>query len=239
MKIFRVIKNHNYTTINNTIFKNKDVSCKAKGFFATVMSLPDNWDFSVNGMASILSEGKSSIYSAIDELEKAGFLKKVREKNEKGNITGISYTFFETPINSDFHPHRDFPDVDNPKVDNRPQLNTNIINNLNNKTNIDFDALLVFFNKVTSKKIKVVNAKAKTQLNARIKDGYTKQDIAKAIINCFNDKYHKENPHFLTLEFISRPDKFEKYFNMECKFGFSDEEVKKRKREELLKSMGI
>lgn len=118
--------------------------------------------------------------------------------------------------------------------------NNNVIDsNLDTKTNIDFDALLVFFNKVTSKKIKVVNAKAKTQLNARIKEGYTKQDIAKAITNCFNDKYHKENPHFLTLEFISRPDKFEKYFNMECKYGFSDEDVKKRKREELLKSMGI
>lgn len=239
MKIFRVQKNKDYTTINNTIFKNRSISCKAKGFFATVMSLPDDWDFSVNGMASILSEGKSSIYSAIDELEKAGFLTKIREKNEKGNITGISYTFFETPMNSDVVPHTDFPDVDNPYVDNRPQLNTNIINNLNNKTNIDFDALLVFFNKVTSKKVRAVSSKAKTQLNARIKEGYTKQDIAKAITNCFNDKYHKENPHFLTLEFISRPDKFEKYFNMECKYGFSDEDVKKRKREELLKSMGI
>ena len=124
--------------------------------------------------------------------------------------------------------------------DNNIIYNNNIIDsNLDTKTNIDFDALLVFFNKVTSKKIKVVNAKAKTQLNARIKEGYTKQDIAKAITNCFNDKYHKENPHFLTLEFISRPDKFEKYFNMECKYGFSDEDVKKRKREELLKSMGI
>lgn len=239
MKIFRVVKDKNYTMINNTIFKDKSISCKTKGFFATIMSLPDNWDFSVNGVKEILLEGKASVYSFIDELEKHGYLKKTTIRGERGKILGVEYTFFETPINSDFSPQTDLQEMAQPVIVNPPQLNTNIINNLNNKTNIDFDALLVFFNKITSKKIKVVNAKAKTQLNARIKEGYTKQDIAKAITNCFNDKYHKENPHFLTLEFISRPDKFEKYFNMECKFGFSDEDVKKRKREELLKSMGI
>lgn len=239
MKIFRVVKDKNYTMINNTIFKDKSISCKAKGFFATIMSLPDNWDFSVSGVKEILLEGKASVYSFIDELEKHGYLTKITIRGERGKILGVEYTFFETPINSDFSPQTDLQEMAQPVIVNPPQLNTNIINNLNNKTNIDFDALLVFFNKVTSKKIKVVNAKAKTQLNARIKEGYTKVDIAKAITNCFNDKYHKENPHFLTLEFISRPDKFEKYFNMECKYGFSDEDVKKRKREELLKSMGI
>jgi len=239
MKIFRVKKDKNYTMINNTIFKDKSISCKAKGFFATIMSLPDDWDFSVSGVKEILLEGKASVYSFIDELERHGYLTKTTNRGNNGKILGVEYTFFETPINSDFNPQTDLQEMADPVIVNPPQLNTNIINNLNNKTNIDFDALLVFFNKVTSKKIKVVNAKAKTQLNARIKEGYTKVDIAKAITNCFNDKYHKENPHFLTLEFISRPDKFEKYFNMECKFGFSDEEVKKRKREELLKSMGI
>ena len=153
------------------------------------------------------------------------------------NVSGYDKTkWYSVPVNTDFANLQDgltdLPNGTDEIVRPIPYINTD-------RNNIDFDALLVFFNKVTSKKIKVVNAKAKTQLNARIKDGYTKQDIAKAIINCFNDKYHKENPHFLTLEFISRPDKFEKYFNMECKFGFSDEEVKKRKREELLKSMGI
>lgn len=94
--------------------------------------------------------------------------------------------------------------------------NNTYINNISNvvsskPNDIDFDALLVFFNKVTGKNLKVINSKAKSQFNARIKDGYEKQDISKAIINCFNDPYHKENPKYLTPEFISRPDKFEKY----------------------------
>ena len=76
---------------------------------------------------------------------------------------------------------------------------------------VDFDALLKSFNDLTGKKIKVVPDKAKRQIKARLKDGYSKQDIWNAIVNCFNDPYHQENPRFLTLEFISRPDKMEKY----------------------------
>jgi uncharacterized phage protein (TIGR02220 family) len=218
MKIFRVTKDRNYTTINNTIFKDKTISCKTKGFFATIMSLPDDWDFSVNGIKEILLEGKSSVYSFIDELEANGYLTKKQIRNLDGKLSSVEYTFFETPINKETEPHTDLPETVEPLTVNQPQLSTNIINNLNNKTNaIDFDALLVFFNKVTGKNLKTISPKSKSQFNARIKDGYEKQDISKAIINCFNDPYHKENPKYLTPEFISRPDKFEKYANAVAK----------------------
>jgi len=96
MKVFRVVKDQNYTSINNTIFKDKSISCKSKGFFATIMSLPPDWDFSVNGIKEILLEGKTSIYSSIDELEEHGYLTKERSRDDKGNICGVEYTFFET-----------------------------------------------------------------------------------------------------------------------------------------------
>lgn len=212
MKIFRVVKDKNYTTINNTIFKDKTISCKTKGFFATIMSLPDDWDFSVNGIKEILLEGKSSVYSFIDELEANGYLIKNQVRNSDGKLSSVEYTFFETPVNKGIVPHTDLPEAVEPSTVNRPQLSTNIINNLNNKTNvIDFDALLGFFNKTTSKNLRVINRKVKNQFNARIKDGYTKADIFNAILNCYNDPFHKQNPKYLTPEFISRPDKFEKY----------------------------
>jgi len=218
MKIFRVVKDQNYTTINNTIFKDKSISCKSKGFFATIMSLPPDWDFSVNGIKQILLEGKTSIYSSIDELEEHGYLTKIRSRDEKGNMCGIEYTFYETPMNKETHPHSGFPYVDNPHADNQPQLSTNIIKDLNNKTNaIDFDALLVFFNKTTGKNLRLINPKTKAQFNARLKEGYTKEDVMKAIRNCSMDKYHIENPKYLTPEFISRPDKMEKYANATTK----------------------
>jgi uncharacterized phage protein (TIGR02220 family) len=86
--------------------------------------------------------------------------------------------------------------------------------NDNDINSIDFIALLSFFNKITGKKIRVIGTKAKRQFNARLKEGYTKEDVGRAIVNCFNDPYHKENTHFLTPEFISRSDKFEKYLNV-------------------------
>ena len=88
--------------------------------------------------------------------------------------------------------------------------------------NIDFKKLLIYFNEVTKKKCKVIPEKAKTAFNARLAEGYTKSDFATAIKNCYNDDFHKQNPQFLTLEFISRQDKLDKYLNL----GVKQEEKK-------------
>lgn len=218
MEVVRVKKDKNYTTINNTIFKNKSISCKSKGIFATIMSLPNDWDFSISGMSSVLKEGKKSIYGAIKELQEYGYIEKTTTRNDKGLITGVEYKFFETPINKEIDPDSHNRHADNRDADNAPQLSTNIINDLNNKTNvIDFDALLAFFNKTTGKNLRIINSKVKNQFNARLKEGYTKADIFNAILNCYNDPFHKQNPKYLTPEFISRPDKFEKYSNYQNK----------------------
>lgn len=103
---------------------------------------------------------------------------------------------------------------------------------------IDYTSLLEFFNKVTGKSSKSISDKTKSQLNARIKDGYTKKDIANAIINCHKDDWHQANPKYLTLEFISRPDKFEKYVSS-IYSGLTDEQIRAKKRTELRKEMGI
>ena len=84
-------------------------------------------------------------------------------------------------------------------------------NNINNNLSVNWEGLLSQFNSITGKKMRVVCDKTKRQVNARLKEGYSKQDIVNAITNCFNDDFHKDNPHFLTLEFISRADKMQKY----------------------------
>lgn len=77
---------------------------------------------------------------------------------------------------------------------------------------IDWDKLKKFFVDTTGKKLRTVSDKAKKQFRARLREGYTKEDFVNAITNCFNDDYHKETKHkYLTLEFISRADKLEKY----------------------------
>lgn len=100
---------------------------------------------------------------------------------------------------------------------NNKQITTtnNIINkqsNISSDLKIDWEKLLNQFNKITGKNTKVINHQVKNKILARLKEGYSKQDLLNAIQNCFNDPYHKETNHkHLTLEFISRTDKMEKY----------------------------
>lgn len=77
---------------------------------------------------------------------------------------------------------------------------------------VDWSALINQFNSITGKKTKVISPIVKSKILARLKEGYSKQDFLNAIENCYNDKWHKENNHkHLTLEFISRADKLERF----------------------------
>jgi len=92
------------------------------------------------------------------------------------------------------------------------------IKNISSDLKIDWEKLINQFNEITSKNAKVINQQVKNKILARLKEGYTKQDLLNAIQNCFNDPYHKETNHkYLTLEFISRTDKMEKYSTMKSK----------------------
>ena len=108
------IKNANYTTISNVFLRDKELSLKAKGLLATILSLPENWDFSIKGICATIKEGTTAVYSAIDELKEHGYCKVVTNRNEKGMIVGNDYTFYEDPS------------VENLNVGNQTQINTNI-----------------------------------------------------------------------------------------------------------------
>ena len=108
------IKNTNYTTISNVFLRDKELSLKAKGLLATILSLPENWDFSIKGICATIKEGTTAVYSAIDELKERGYCKVVTNRNEKGMIVGNDYTFYEDP------------NVENLNMGNQAQINTNI-----------------------------------------------------------------------------------------------------------------
>jgi uncharacterized phage protein (TIGR02220 family) len=78
---------------------------------------------------------------------------------------------------------------------------------------IDFVIFLDWFNKTTNRNFKSIPEATKKSFKARIKEGYTKEDICKAVINCSKDKFHIENPKYLTPEFISRADKLALYLS--------------------------
>ena len=80
---------------------------------------------------------------------------------------------------------------------------------------IDSSKLLSVYNSILGKTARVVNTKTKSQIKDRLKEGYTKEDIVNAIRNASKDPHHIEfNYKYLTLEFITRPDKLDRFVNM-------------------------
>ena len=144
MPVFRVIKNDNYTVMSNYHLRDKQLSLKAKGLLSFMLSLPDNWDYSLNGLESVLLEKETAIKTALDELKERKYLRINKERNSKG-LYEYHYNIYEYPYYPEVeNPEVDIPEVDIPAVENQTQINTNKINT--NKKDIcslsdDFDKL--------------------------------------------------------------------------------------------------
>lgn len=132
MNVVRREKNTNYTTISNGFIKDRSLSLKAKGLLATVMSMPDDWDFSINGIVSIVKDGRTAVYSAINELKESGYCSVSVCRDDKNVIKGCDYTFYESP-HSGF-PHTENPHTENPHTENQPQSSTYSNNTCNDNT---------------------------------------------------------------------------------------------------------
>jgi hypothetical protein len=99
MPAFRVIKNTGYTTMSNRHLRDKSLSLKGKGLLSMLLSLPDEWRYSVNGLTAICKEGRSSVLSALQELERSGYLQlnfnfnanKARGQPPKVNLSSRFY----------------------------------------------------------------------------------------------------------------------------------------------------
>ena len=136
MSVFRINKTNNYTVMSNHHFKEKKMSLKAKGLLSLMLSLPDDWDYSISGLATLSKDGKDSIMSALAELEKFGYLTRTRLTNEKGQFAGVEYNIFEIPQPK--NPISEKPNEENENSENsnseKPaQLNTNLTNHLLNE----------------------------------------------------------------------------------------------------------
>lgn len=141
MAVFRVEKNKNFTVMSNYHLRDKALSLKAKGLLSLMLSLPEDWDYTLAGLAYISKDGLSSIRAAVGELEQGGYLKRRRLRNEMGQLTETEYTILEQPEsigNTPNEPICDFPILDNPTLEkptqakpileNQTQLNIDIRN---------------------------------------------------------------------------------------------------------------
>lgn len=99
MSIFRVNKNKDYTVMSNIHLKDKKISLKAKGLLSQMLSLPDDWDYSIQGLVAINKENECAIKNALDELKECNYLiitKLMPNKTESGRIEYI-YDIYEKP----------------------------------------------------------------------------------------------------------------------------------------------
>lgn len=129
--VFRVEKDKSFTVMSNHHLRNKDLSLKAKGLLSQMLSLPEEWDYTLAGLAQINREKVDAIRTGIKELEAAGYIVRARERDARGRLGGTEYVIYEQP--QLIPPIWDFPTLDDPTLEkptleNPMQLNKDIIN---------------------------------------------------------------------------------------------------------------
>ena len=126
MAVFRVEKNHSYTVMANHHLRDERLSLKSKGLLSLILSLPDDWRISIEGMTRFSSDGKDAIRSAIRELTDAGYITRAQTHSEAGTFSGYDYIVHETPVASPSSgfPTMEKPTTGNPTTDNPTLRNT-------------------------------------------------------------------------------------------------------------------
>lgn len=116
-KLIKAYKD-SFTIVDNEIFKDQRLSYKELGLLCQMLSLPNNWNFSVAGLAVIHKDGTDSIKAGVKKLEEYGYLTRKRSRDESGLYTGNDYLIYQNPSdNPGFHPLVENPPVENPPVD--------------------------------------------------------------------------------------------------------------------------
>lgn len=112
MAVFRVEKSSDYTVMSNHHLRNHALSLKAKGLLSQMLSLPEEWDYTLAGLAEINKESKDAIRSAVEELEQAGYIQRRQTQDKTGKFSGNEYVIREMPVPPDAEQECP-PDVDN------------------------------------------------------------------------------------------------------------------------------
>ena len=111
MAVFRVERNTGYTVMSNHHLRNKELTLKAKGLLSQMLSLPEDWDYTLAGLSHINREKIDAIREAVRELERAGYIVRSRERDAKGRLRGADYVIYEQP---QLTPTPDLPTLENP-----------------------------------------------------------------------------------------------------------------------------
>lgn len=129
MSVFKIEKTKDYTVMSNYHLRDKNLSYKAKGLLSFMLSLPDDWDYSLNGLCSISKESRDGIRSILRELQEHHYVEIEKVRGDKGYFE-YNYLIYEMPHwicleNEKNNPDMEIPHLDIPNVENTTQINTN------------------------------------------------------------------------------------------------------------------
>ena len=177
MAVFRVEKNKNYTTMANYHFMDNSLSWKAKGILSNMLSLPDNWDYSLAGLVTLSSDGMSATRSAIKELEEHGYLIR-RPVRKDGKIADWEYIIYEHPQKDNQNIKNLF--VENQQIENHTQLNTKKSNTKKLRTK-EINTIVEYLSQKANKAYRTSNKATQKHINARLAEGYTVEEFITVI----------------------------------------------------------
>lgn len=202
--VIRVFKNKDYTTMSNYHLKDKNLTLKAKGLLSIMLSLNDEWKYSIAGLCSICLENETAIKSALNELKNNGYLivsKKMPNETKSGRIE-YEYNIYETPKQTIEKQEVEKQGLENLGVEflgleNRGQLNTNniILNNkdTNNKIDIIKKNIKEIYELWNSCNI-INHSKLTEDMKQVLKTRLNEYDVEKLkeCISHYNEAYHSE-----------------------------------------------
>lgn len=232
MSVIRINKLDNYVTMSKNHLKEKDMSLRAKGLLSEMLSLPDDWDYSLEGLAKLNKESVNTIRAILNELKDFGYLvitKLLPNQTESGRIEYIYdiYEISQLDNNNKKQEHKkqdiekqdvEIQYIEKQDIENYRQLNNNILNNkiLNNNNNNIYTMVIDYLNQKTNQNYRHNSQKTKKLINARINEGYSIDDFKKVIDNKANDWLDTDMAKYLRPETLFG-NKFENYLNQPSK----------------------
>ena len=192
------VKKHGYTITDNQIIKDERLSWKARGIFQYLWAMPDDWNFYVDEVAKHSKDGIKALKSGLSELEKYGYLKRIRIRDKKGLFSEMSWKLSDTgnlSISTIFGPTDNSIDGKNGPTDNGTLLNTNNTNKketLNKKntkyiltishSNSDHE-IVDYLNSKIGTHYRATTRKTQSLIKARMNEGFNVDDFKKVIDN--------------------------------------------------------
>ena len=240
MTKFKVNKTKNYTVMSNTHLKERKMTLKAKGLLCLMLSLPDDWDYTIKGLVNLSEDNETSVTTALKELKKKGYLriKKLLPNQTKTGRIEYIYDIYEEPFVQKQDPEIlglekqgvEILGLEFLGLENQGQLNTKELNTkeLNTKEliyspvspkqdEIPYKDIIDYLNLKVGTHYRVSSNKTKALIKARYNEKYTLEDFKKVIDNkCEEWLTNDKMKGYLRPETLFGS-KFESYLNQKNK----------------------